>query len=263
MWFSSYAESLIDDMYFINAAIKVADQNPLGSAAGYGSSFPINRTMTTELLGFQTLKYNSVAAQMGRGKLEKSISFAISSVGATLSKMSMDICLYMSQNFSFIAFPDELTTGSSIMPHKKNPDVFELIRGKCNKLQAMPYEMTLISNNLPSGYHRDLQLLKESLIPNFSTLKSCLEMLHYSLENVQVNETILEDEKYTYLFSVEAVNTLVQQGVPFRDAYKIVGKEIQEGNFDPEKKVNHTHEGSIGNLCLEEIKGKMEMALTF
>jgi len=263
MWFSAYAESLIDDMYFINAAIKVADQNPLGSAAGYGSSFAINRTMTTELLGFQTLKYNSVAAQMGRGKLEKSISFAISSVGATLSKMSMDICLYMSQNFSFIAFPDELTTGSSIMPHKKNPDVFELIRGKCNKLQAMPYEMTLISNNLPSGYHRDLQLLKESLIPNFSTLKSCLEMLHYSLENVQVNETILEDDKYTYLFSVEAVNTLVQQGVPFRDAYKIVGKEIQEGNFNPEKSVNHTHEGSIGNLCLVEIKGKMERALTF
>ncbi|PCI01085.1 MAG: argininosuccinate lyase [Flavobacteriaceae bacterium] len=263
MWFSAYAESLIDDMYFINAAIKVADQNPLGSAAGYGSSFAINRTMTTELLGFETLKFNSVAAQMGRGKLEKSISFAISSVAATLSKMSMDICLYMSQNFSFIAFPDELTTGSSIMPHKKNPDVFELIRGKCNKLQAMPYEMTLISNNLPSGYHRDLQLLKESLIPNFSTLKSCLEMLHYSLENVQVNKTILEDDKYTYLFSVEAVNILVQQGVPFRDAYKIVGKEIQDGNFNPDKTVNHTHEGSIGNLCLKEIKGKMEGALKF
>lgn len=263
MWFSAYAESLIDDMYFINAAIKVADQNPLGSAAGYGSSFAINRTMTTELLGFETLKYNSVAAQMGRGKLEKSISFAISSVAATLSKMSMDICLYMSQNFSFIAFPDELTTGSSIMPHKKNPDVFELIRGKCNKLQAMPYEMTLISNNLPSGYHRDLQLLKESLIPNFSTIKSCLEMLHYSLENIQVNKTILEDDKYTYLFSVEAVNTLVQQGVPFRDAYKIVGKDIQEGKFNPEKTVNHTHEGSIGNLCLEEIKGKMDGALKF
>ncbi|PCH76458.1 MAG: argininosuccinate lyase [Flavobacteriaceae bacterium] len=263
MWFSAYAESLIDDMYFINAAIKVADQNPLGSAAGYGSSFAINRTMTTELLGFETLKYNSVAAQMGRGKLEKSISFAISSVAATLSKMSMDICLYMSQNFSFIAFPDELTTGSSIMPHKKNPDVFELIRGKCNKLQAMPYEMTLISNNLPSGYHRDLQLLKESLIPNFSTLKSCLEMLHYSLENIQVNKRILEDDKYTYLFSVEAVNTLVQQGIPFRDAYKIVGKDIEEGNFNPEKTVNHTHEGSIGNLCLNEIKSKMEGALKF
>ncbi len=261
MWFSAYAESLIDDMYFVNAAIKVADQNPLGSAAGYGSSFAIDRTMTTQLLGFKTLKFNSVAAQMGRGKLEKSISFALSSVAATLSKMSMDICLYMSQNFGFIAFPDELTTGSSIMPHKKNPDVFELIRGKCNKLQAMPYEMTLISNNLPSGYHRDLQLLKESLIPNFSTLKSCLEMLHYSLGNIQVNTTILEDDKYTYLFSVEAVNTLVQQGIPFRDAYKIVGKEIQEGTFNPEKIVNHTHEGSIGNLCLEEIKGKMKSAL--
>ncbi len=256
MWFSAYAEILIDDLYFIKAAFKVADQNPLGSAAGYGSSFPIDRDDTTKSLGFNTLKYNSVAAQMGRGKLEKSVSFAMSSVAGTLSKMSMDICLYMSQNFNFISFPDELTTGSSIMPHKKNPDVFELIRGKCNKLQALPYEFTLISNNLPSGYHRDLQLLKEGLIPSFSTLKSCLEMLTYSLRNIQVKDNIIDDEKYTYIFSVEEVNKLVQKGVPFRDAYKIVGKNIDEGNFNPDKNVLHTHKGSIGNLCLEEIVAK-------
>ncbi|NLP57382.1 argininosuccinate lyase [Lutibacter sp. B1] len=256
LWFSAYAETLIDDIYFLKAAYKVADQNPLGSAAGYGSSFPIDRKYTTEVLGFDTLKYNSVAAQMGRGKLEKAVSFALSSVASTLSKMSMDICLYMSQNFNFISFPDELTTGSSIMPHKKNPDVFELIRGKCNKLQALPYEFTLITNNLPSGYHRDLQLLKEGLIPSFSTLKACLEMMTFSLEQIKVNTTILEDEKYLYLFSVEEVNKLVQQGVPFRDAYKIVGKNIAEGKFDPDKKVNHTHIGSIGNLCLDEIVEK-------
>ena len=256
MWFSAYAETLIDDLYFMNAAFKVADQNPLGSAAGYGSSFPIDRDETTKLLNFETLKYNSVAAQMGRGKLEKSVSFALSSVASTLSKMSMDICLYMSQNFNFISFPDELTTGSSIMPHKKNPDVFELIRGKCNKLQALPYEFTLITNNLPSGYHRDLQLLKEGLIPSFSTLKSCLEMLTYSLRNIQVKENIIDDEKYTYIFSVEEVNKLVQSGIPFRDAYKIVGKNIDEGNFKPDKNVSHSHKGSIGNLCLDEIVAK-------
>jgi argininosuccinate lyase len=260
MWFSAYAETLIDDIYFLKAAYKVADQNPLGSAAGYGSSFPIDRDFTTKELHFETLKFNSVAAQMGRGKLEKSVAFAISSVASTLSKMSMDICLYMSQNFSFISFPDELTTGSSIMPHKKNPDVFELIRGKCNKLQALPYEFTLITNNLPSGYFRDLQLLKEGLIPSFSTLKSCLEMLTYSLKNIQVNTSILEDDKYNYLFSVEEVNKLVQNGIPFRDAYKIVGKNIQEGTFKPDKKVNHTHKGSIGNLCLDEIIAKKNKA---
>ncbi len=260
LWFSAYAETLIDDIYFIKAAYKVADQNPLGSAAGYGSSFPIDRDFTTKALNFETLKFNSVAAQMGRGKLEKSVAFAISSVASTLSKMSMDICLYMSQNFSFISFPDELTTGSSIMPHKKNPDVFELIRGKCNKLQALPYEFTLITNNLPSGYHRDLQLLKEGLIPSFSTLKSCLEMLTYSLKNIQVKDNIIEDEKYLYLFSVEEVNKLVQSGVPFRDAYKIVGKNIQEGTFNPDKKVKHTHKGSIGNLCLDEIVAKKNRA---
>jgi len=260
LWFSAYAETLIDDIFFLKAAYKVADQNPLGSAAGYGSSFPIDRDFTTKELNFETLKFNSVAAQMGRGKLEKSVAFAISSVASTLSKMSMDICLYMSQNFSFISFPDELTTGSSIMPHKKNPDVFELIRGKCNKLQALPYEFTLITNNLPSGYHRDLQLLKEGLIPSFSTLKSCLEMLTYSLKNIQVNTTIIEDEKYTYLFSVEEVNKLVQSGIPFRDAYKIVGKNINEGNFIPDKNVVHTHKGSLGNLCLDEIVEKKKNA---
>lgn len=260
MWFSAYAETLIDDIYFLKAAYKVADQNPLGSAAGYGSSFPIDRDDTTESLGFDTLKFNSVAAQMGRGKLEKSVSFGLSSVAATLSKMSMDICLYMSQNFNFISFPDELTTGSSIMPHKKNPDVFELIRGKCNKLQALPFEFTMISNNLTSGYHRDLQLLKEGLIPSFSTLKACLEMLTYSLKNIQVRDGIVEEEKYLYLFSVEEVNKLVQNGTPFRDAYKIVGKNIEEGTFNPEKKVVHTHKGSVGNLCLDEIVAKKNRA---
>jgi len=253
LWFSAYAETLIDDIYFIKAAYKMADQNPLGSAAGYGSSFPIDREFTTKELGFETLKYNAVAAQMSRGKLEKGMAFALSAVASTLSKISMDICLYMSQNFGFISFPDELTTGSSIMPHKKNPDVFELIRGKCNKLQALPYEFTLITNNLPSGYHRDLQLLKEGLIPAFSTLKSCLEMLTYSLKNIQVNKTILEDKKYDYLFSVEEVNKLVQSGIPFRDAYKIVGENIQKGNFKPDRKLNHTHIGSLGNLCLDDI----------
>jgi len=261
LWFSAYAETLIDDIYFLKAAYKVADQNPLGSAAGYGSSFPIDRDFTTKELNFETLKFNSVAAQMGRGKLEKSVAFAISSVANTLSKMSMDICLYMSQNFNFISFPDELTTGSSIMPHKKNPDVFELIRGKCNKLQALPYEFTLITNNLPSGYHRDFQLLKEGLIPSFSTLKSCLEMLTYSLKNIQVNTAILEDKKYDYLFSVEEVNKLVQDSIPFRDAYKIVGKSIEEGNFKPNKKVVHTHKGSLGNLCLDEIVKKRNQAI--
>ncbi len=256
LWFSAYAETLIDDLYFLKAAYKMADQNPLGSAAGYGSSFKIDRNFTTKALNFKTLKYNSVAAQMSRGKLEKGVAFALSAVASTLSKMSMDICLYMSQNFGFITFPDALTTGSSIMPHKKNPDVFELIRAKCNKLQALPHEFTLITNNLPSGYHRDLQLLKEGLIPAFSTLKSCLEMATYSLKNMQVKTDIVEDEKYDYLFSVEEVNKLVQKGIPFREAYKIVGKNIQEGTFKPDKNVHHTHEGSISNLCLDEIVKK-------
>ncbi len=261
LWFAAYAESLIDDVHLLNAAFTIADQNPLGSGAGYGSSFAIDRAYTTQLLGFETLKYNVVAAQMSRGKTEKALAFGMSAVAGTLSKFAMDICLYMSQNFNFISFPDELTTGSSIMPHKKNPDVFELIRGKCNALQSLPYELTLISNNLPSGYQRDLQLLKASLLPAIQTLKSCLEMLIFSIENVQVNTRILEDTKYDFLFTVEEVNKLVQDGVAFRDAYKIVGEQVQKGTFSPDKKVNHTHLGSIGNLCLKEIIAKMEGAL--
>jgi argininosuccinate lyase len=261
MWFSAYAESLIDDVYFISAAYKVVDQNPLGSAAGYGSSFAIDREDTTKTLGFKTLKYNSVAAQMSRGKTEKSFAFAMSSIAGTLSKFAYDICLYMSQNFGFVSFPDELTTGSSIMPHKKNPDIFELIRGKCNKIQALPFELTLITNNLPSGYHRDLQLLKEGLLPAIQALKSCLKMFTYSLENIQINKDILLDEKYSYLFSVEEVNKLVQNGTPFRDAYKIIGEKIVDGDFEPGKKVKHTHIGSIGNLALNEISQKMKKAL--
>ena len=261
MWFSAYAESLIDDVYFLNAAYKVVDQNPLGSAAGYGSSFPIDRKDTTKTLGFETLKFNSVAAQMSRGKTEKSVAFAMSSLAGTLSKFAMDICLYMSQNFGFVSFPDELTTGSSIMPHKKNPDVFELIRGKCNKIQALPYELTLITSNLPSGYHRDLQLLKEGMVPAIQSMKACLEMFTFSLESIEVNTNILEDKKYDYLFTVEEVNELVQNGTPFRDAYKIVGAKVNDGNFKPNKKVIHTHIGSVGNLGLNEIRNKMEQAL--
>lgn len=257
MWFSAYAESLIDDMYMLNAAYKVVDQNPLGSAAGYGSSFPIDRDFTTAEMGFGTLKVNAVAAQMSRGKTERSVAFAMSSLAGTLSKFAMDICLYMSQNFGFVSFPDELTTGSSIMPHKKNPDVFELIRGKCNKIQALPYELTLIINNLPSGYHRDFQLLKEGLMPGIQTLKSCMEMFTFSLNNIQINKHIVEQKIYDYLFTVEEVNQLVQEGVPFRDAYKIVGAKVSKGEFKPDKEVSHTHIGSIGNLGLNRIKAKM------
>lgn len=261
LWFSAYAESLIDDVYMLNAAYKIVNQNPLGSAAGYGSSFAIDRDETTELLNFETLKYNVVAAQMSRGKTEKAVAYGLSAVAGTLSKLAMDICLYMSQNFNFVSFPDELTTGSSIMPHKKNPDVFELIRGKCNALQALPYELTLITNNLPSGYHRDLQLLKEGLLPAIQTLKSCLEMTTFSLKDIKVNKNILDDPKYDYLFTVEEVNKLVQQGIAFRDAYKIVGEKVEKGAFVPDKNVNHTHKGSIGNLCLEDIVSKMKKAL--
>lgn len=258
LWFSAYAESLIDDLYFIEAAYKIADQNPLGSAAGYGSSFPLDRNFTTKEMGFDTLKYNVVAAQMGRGKVEKATAFGISSIAATLSKMAMDICLYMSQNFNFISFPDELTTGSSIMPHKKNPDVFELVRGKCNKLQAVPNQLTMIINNLPSGYHRDLQLVKEIIVPAIQDIKACIEILTFSLREIKVNETILEDSKYDYLFSVDTLNELVLSGMPFRDAYKKMGKEINEGTFSPKRDIKHTHEGSLGNLCLNEIREKME-----
>jgi argininosuccinate lyase len=258
LWFSAYAESLVDDLYFVDAAYKVADQNPLGSAAGYGSSFPIDRVFTTEEMGFETMKYNVVAAQMGRGKVEKAAAFGMSSIAATLSKMAMDICLYMSQNFNFVSFPDELTTGSSIMPHKKNPDVFELVRGKCNRLQTVPNQLILITNNLPSGYHRDLQLVKEVIVPAIQDLKACLEIMTFSLKEIQVNESILDDPKYDYLFSVDTLNELVLSGMPFRDAYKKMGKEINEGTFTPKRDIRHTHEGSFGNLCLAEIRKKME-----
>lgn len=257
LWFSAYAESLIDDLYFINAAYKVADQNPLGSAAGYGSSFPVDRSFTTKEMGFKTMKYNVVAAQMSRGKAEKATAFGISSIAATLSKLSMDICLYMSQNFDFISFPDELTTGSSIMPHKKNPDVFELIRAKCNKIQSIPNQLTLMTNNLPSGYHRDLQLAKEVIVPAIQDMKACLEMLTFSLKEIKVNKGILEDPKYDYLFSVDTLNELVLSGMPFRDAYKKMGMEINEGTFTPKRDISHSHEGSLGNLCLDKIREKM------
>ena len=258
MWFSAYAESLIDDVILLNAALKIVDQNPLGSAAGYGSSFPIDRTFTTRELDFKTLKFNSVAAQMSRGKSEKSTAYALSSLAGTLSKLAMDVTLYLSQNFNFLSLPTHLTTGSSIMPHKKNPDVFELIRGKCNKIQALPYELTLITNNLPSGYHRDLQLLKEGIIPGIQNCKACLEMAHYSLQDIQVNKNILDDPKYDYLFTVDALNELVAEGIPFRDAYKMIGQKVEQGTFQSPKKTTHTHEGSINNLCLEEIKKKMD-----
>jgi argininosuccinate lyase len=263
LWFGAYAESLVDDLELLAAAYSVANKNPLGSGAGYGSSFPLDRTLTTELLNFQTLNYNSVYAQMSRGKTEKLVAMGISSVAATLSKLAMDCCLYISQNFGFISFPSELTTGSSIMPHKKNPDVFELIRAKCNRIQATPNELTLLTNNLPAGYHRDLQLTKEILFPSIETLKSCLQMTRLMLENIEVKDHILDDEKYTYLFSVEAVNELVNQGVPFREAYQQVGNQIEKGdfNFDYKKRLHHTHEGSIGNLCNDKIVEEMDKVL--
>lgn len=258
MWFSAYAETLIDDITMLNAALKVVNQNPLGSAAGYGSSFPINRTFTTQELGFATLKFNSVAAQMSRGKSEKTVAFAMSSVAATLAKFSMDVCLYMSQNFDFISLPAHLTTGSSIMPHKKNPDVFELIRGKCNKIQALPYEITLITNNLPSGYHREFQLLKEGLFPAIQNLKACLDIAIFSIKDIKVKDNILADPKYNYLFTVDTLNEMVVSGIPFRDAYKAVAEQLENGTYQSPKATQHTHEGSINNLCLKEIKEKME-----
>ncbi len=260
LWFSAYAESFVDDIYFVNAALKVVDQNPLGSAAGYGSSFPIDREYTTEQLNFTDLKYNVVAAQMSRGKAEKSAAFAMSTVAATLSKLAMDVCVYMSQNFGFMSIPSEFTTGSSIMPHKKNPDVFELIRGKCNRIQALPYELSLLTNNLPSGYHRDLQLLKEGIVPAIQDLKASLELAIYALKNVEVNDGILEDPKYDYLFSVDTLNELVQEGMTFRDAYVKIGLDIENGNYKPIKNTKHTHIGSINNIGLTHIKSKLEKA---
>jgi argininosuccinate lyase len=254
LWFGAYAESLVDDVITLQAAYKISNKNPLGSAAGYGSSFPLDRALTTKLLGFDDLNYNVVYAQMGRGKTEKIVAAALGNVAATLAKLSMDACLYLNQNFSFISFPEELTTGSSIMPHKKNPDVFELIRGKCNTLQALPNELAMLTTNLPSGYHRDLQLLKEKLFPAISTLKECLRMTHLMLSNIQVKETIMEDEKYKYAFSVEEVNKLVLAGMPFRDAYKKVGQDIEQGKFTHNTAIHHTHEGSTGNLKNDEIQ---------
>ena len=261
LWFGAYAEALIDDLLLLQTAYKISNQNPLGSAAGYGTSFPLNRKMTTELLGFDDLNYNVVYAQMGRGKTEKTVAFSISSLAGTISKMAYDICLYMSQNFNFISLPDELTTGSSIMPHKKNPDVFELIRAKCNKIQAMPNEITLIINNLPSGYFRDLQIVKESFLPVFNDISGCLNILTFAIKKLKINTEILDDEKYKYIFSVEELNKKVLKGTPFRDAYKQVGEEIANNTYQPEKKIHHTHEGSIGNLCNDKIKLKFEKIL--
>jgi len=254
LWFGAYAESLVDDLEMMHAAWNVCNKNPLGSAAGYGSSFPLDRTMTTELLGFADLNYNVVYAQMGRGKTERLLAQAMSAVAATLAKLAMDVCLYMNQNFGFISFPDHLTTGSSIMPHKKNPDVFELVRGRCNKIQALPNEIALMTANLPSGYHRDLQLLKENLFPAFRSLNECLEITVFMLDHIRINERILDDPKYDYLFSVEVVNEEVLKGVPFREAYRNIGLAIENGTYKPQKAVNHTHEGSIGNLCNDAIR---------
>ena len=261
LWFGAYAESLVDDTITIKAAYDVTNKNPLGSAAGYGSSFPINRTLTTKLLGFDDLNYNVVYAQMGRGKTERIVAQSLANVADTLAKLSMDACLYLNQNFGFISFPAELTTGSSIMPHKKNPDVFELIRSHCNRIKALPNEIMMMTTNLPSGYHRDLQLLKEHLFPAFKTLKDCIEMTGLMLSNIEIKNDILADEKYKYLFSVEEVNKLVNAGMPFRDAYKKVGTDIESGNFKYNTSIAHIHEGSIGNLCTAEIKKMMDNAV--
>ncbi|XOV91388.1 MAG: argininosuccinate lyase [Bacteroidota bacterium] len=256
LWFGAYAESLSDDLHSLQAAFEVVNKSPLGSAAGYGSSFPLDREMTAALLGFKQPNYNVVYAQMTRGKSEKALANAISTLGATLGKLSMDVCLYMGQNFGFFSFPDELTTGSSIMPHKKNPDVFELVRGRCSQLQALPVEIGYILNNLPSGYHRDLQQLKEGLFPAIQTIKECLSILNFSLKQINISKDIVQDPKYDYLFTVELVNELVLEGMPFRDAYKEVGRQIENGNYQPKRSVNHSHVGSIGNLSNDKIKQK-------
>jgi argininosuccinate lyase len=265
LWFGAFAESLTDDLAMLLTAYHLANKNPLGSAAGYGASFPLNRQMTTELLGFEALHYNVVYAQMSRGKTERVIAQALSSIAATLGKMAMDITLFMSQNFGFVRFPNELTTGSSIMPHKKNPDVFELIRARCSRLMALPNEVTLLNHNLPSGYHRDAQLLKECIFPAFENISACLEIAEFALQHISVREDILTDERgkelYAYLFSVEEVNRLAVQGMPFRDAYKAVGNAIEEGTFAPRLEAQHTHEGSIGNLCLSEIQASFRRTL--
>ena len=257
LWFSAYAESLIDDVAFLNTAIELTDQNPLGSAAGFGSSFPIDREMTTKELNFKTLKYNVLAAQIGRGKIEKATATTLGMLSGTLAKLAMDVCLYMGQDFDFIHFPEELTTGSSIMPHKKNPDVFELIRGKCNLLQGLPQQLALLTSNLPSGYHREMQLAKGPIIEAFQEIKACLEMMRFSLSKIQVRKNITADSKYDYLFSVDTLNEWVKQGVPFREAYQKMGKEIATGNYTPKRNLDHSHQGSLGNLQLENIRQKM------
>ena len=257
LWFGAYAESLADDMLFLKAAYSMCNRNPLGSAAGYGSSFPLNRTMTTELLGFDSMNYNVVYAQMGRGKCERNTAYALASVAGTLAKLAFDACMFNSQNFGFVKLPSECTTGSSIMPHKKNPDVFELLRAKCNRLQAMPTDILLMMNNLPSGYFRDLQMIKEVFLPAFTELKECIDMATYIIQRIEVNRGILDDSRYDAMFSVEEVNRLATEGMPFRDAYKKVGLDIEAGNFAPDKNIRHTHEGSIGNLCNEKISELM------
>ena len=258
LWFGAYAESLTDDMLFLQAAWRMTNRNPLGSAAGYGSSFPLNRTMTTQLLGFDSMDYNVVYAQMGRGKMERNVAFALASIAGTVAKLAYDACMFNSQNFAFVKLPNECTTGSSIMPHKKNPDVFELTRAKCNKLQALPQQITLIMNNLPCGYFRDLQIIKEVFLPAFEELRDCLQMTAYIINRIKVNEHILDDPRYDLMFSVEEVNRLASQGMPFRDAYKKVGLDIEAGQFKPCKEVHHTHEGSIGNLCNDHITALMQ-----
>jgi argininosuccinate lyase len=267
LWFGAYAESLVDDLITLKAAYDIVNKNPLGSGAGYGSSFPINRTLTTKLLGFDDLNYNVIYAQMGRGKAERIVAMALANTADTLSKLSMDACLYMNQNFGFISFPEELTTGSSIMPHKKNPDVFELIRSQCNRLKALPNEIMMMTTNLPSGYHRDLQLLKEHLFPAFQTLRNCIEMAALMLSNIDIKKDILTDEKYKYLFTVEEVNKLVMQGIPFRDAYEVIGEQVKKNTFtptpsSPEISGRKAHEGSIGNLSTEQIKKQMEKVIS-
>ncbi|MFI3317753.1 MAG: argininosuccinate lyase [Rikenellaceae bacterium] len=258
LWFGAYAESLIDDMRLLAAAYETVDQNPLGSAAGYGSSFPLDREMTTRLLGFETLHYNVVAAQMSRGKSERATAYAMAAIASTVAKFAMDVCLFNSQNFSFVSFPDKYTTGSSIMPHKKNPDVFELMRGRCNRLQALPNEISMMLTNLPLGYHRDLQLLKDILFPATEELRRSLSMCCFMLEHIQIKESILDEKRYDYLFTVEDVNRLAMEGMPFREAYKSVGMQVQRGEYTPTKEVHHTHVGSIGNLCTERISAKMD-----
>ena len=260
LWFGAYAESLVDDMTLLGAAYHIANRNPLGSAAGYGSSFPLDRQLTTDLLGFDSMDYNVVYAQMGRGKMERTVSFALAGIAGTLSKLAFDACLFNSQNFAFVHLPKECTTGSSIMPHKKNPDVFELTRAKCNKLQGLPNQITLIMNNLPSGYFRDLQIIKEVFLPAFQELRDCLSMVTYIINKMEVNEHILEDPRYDLMFSVEEVNRLTTEGMPFRDAYKKVGMDIEAGHFRPSREVRHTHQGSIGNLCTTQIATLMQQA---